>query len=158
MKIVTGIWSSEWRWGNGRCRSSDSRSLGCEDDVLIVVDVEVAQRCRFVRDLLIDFQCKLYIYVAAMLAIRAVAVCNLFDCGVLGMRVSRKQQAFMRRADESGAVTGVVSESNMRSTHIAGFDPKEALVEMLAAVAPVKVVALDGNYHPMALCEVLFQV
>lgn len=60
----------------------------------------------------------------------------------------------MHKADESGAATSV-SEVTVRSTYLARFDPEEALVVILAANAPVTVVALDCDNSVLGIHEML---
>lgn len=63
----------------------------------------------------------------------------------------------MHKADGSGAATSV-GEVTVRSTYLARFDPEEALVVILAANAPVTVVALDRDNSVLGIREMLPQV
>jgi hypothetical protein len=60
----------------------------------------------------------------------------------------------MNKADGSGAASSF-SEGVTLVTYMFCFDPEEAVPVMLAAVAPVTVVALDSNDPALRLCEVL---
>ena len=62
----------------------------------------------------------------------------------------------MHKGDGSGAASSF-SEGVTLLTYMFCFDPKEAIPVMLTAIAPVTVVALDGNDPAFRLCEVLIQ-
>lgn len=62
----------------------------------------------------------------------------------------------MNKGDGSGAASGF-SELVTKTTYMFCFDPEEAIPVMLAAVAPVTVVALDSNDPALRFCEMLIQ-
>jgi len=50
----------------------------------------------------------------------------------------------------------ISSEVMVSLTYVVGFDPEEAVRIMLATIAPIAVVTLNGNHAAVWLCEVLF--
>lgn len=73
------------------------------------------------------------------------------------MKVSGKRQVVMHKGDGSGAAS-CLSEEVRPLTYIFCLDPQKVFPNMLATIAPVTVVALDGNDHVLRLCEMLVQV
>ena len=94
---MCGLGPERLRRGERRCRSSDSRGLGGEDDELIVVEAEVSQRCRIAWDLLVDFQCNLEVLI---LVVVAIVGSDFSDTYFLNMRVSGEQRVVVREAGE----------------------------------------------------------
>ena len=72
------------------------------------------------------------------------------------MKVSGKLQVVMHKGDGSGAASSF-SEAVRPLTYISCLDPEEAFPVLLASIAPVTVMALDGNDHVLRLCEMVAQ-
>lgn len=73
------------------------------------------------------------------------------------MKVSGKLQVVMHKGDGSGAASSF-SEAVRPLTYMFCLDPQKVFPIILATIAPITVVALDGNYHVLRLCEMLVQV
>jgi hypothetical protein len=102
------------RCGNKRrCWSSNGRSLGSENDVLIVVVVEISQLRRIFRNLPVNFKSELRVCVVA---VRAVVLLDFMDGGFLKARVSGRSGH--QRTKEADA-----SVSQSKFTYLAGFEP-----------------------------------